>query len=245
MMSPAATRLIDKAFEPRLTGFHAQISNLTSSGSVIECNMKSFFSRIPQAPAGIILVLVLAGAQTAAVGAPQIAEGPDGLTGKLAPYVPTPLDICRSMLTLAQVNRTDRVYDLGSGDGRIVIMAAEMFGADAVGVELDDQLYGQSSQKILQLGLQNHVRIIHANFFKVNLRPATVVTLYLLGVVNGRLRPVLEAQLRPGARIVSHDFPVPGWTPLRVETVKETYGAAHKLYLYVRPPATKSAPFPP
>jgi len=225
-------------------GFHAQISDLESACSQVESVMKCFLSRMPQAQVGIILVLFLTGARMpTAVGALQIAEGPDGLTGKLAPYVPTPLDVCRRMLALAKVNHTDRVYDLGSGDGRIVIMAAEMFDADAVGVELDDQLYEQSSQKILQLGLQDHVTILHANFFKVNLRPATVVTLYLLGVVNGELRPVLERQLRPGARIVSHDFPVPGWTPVRVETVKEDYGAAHKLYLYVHPPAAKSTIF--
>ncbi|MGH9434105.1 MAG: class I SAM-dependent methyltransferase [Terriglobia bacterium] len=205
---------------------------------------KSFFLEAILQFAGCILLLLLAGSLFPAPRPeiPQIAEGPSALTGKLAPYVPTPLGVCRDMLTLAQVNRFDRVYDLGSGDGRIVIMAAEMFGAEAVGVELDDPLYEQSSQKVLQLGLQSQVRIVHANFFKVNLRPATVVTLYLLRVVNAQLRPVLERQLRPGARIVSHDFPVPGWKPERVETVEGDYGATHTLYLYVRPQAANSPP---
>jgi SAM-dependent methyltransferase len=165
----------------------------------------------------------------------QIATGPAGLKGKLAPYVPTPLSVSRAMLSLAQVDRFDRVYDLGSGDGRIVIMAAEMFGAEAVGVELDDQLYAESIERVRQLGLTGRVWILHANFFKVSLQPATVVTLYLLGIVNGQLRPVLERQLRPGTRIVSHDFPVPGWASRRIETVKDHGGAAHTLYLYVRP----------
>ncbi len=207
--------------------------------------LKSYVLKWLQTLAGIILVLLLAVTLAGAKSeAPQIAEAPGGLTGKLAPYVPTPLGVCRDMLALAHVSRFDRVYDLGSGDGRIVIMAAEIFGADAVGVELDDQLYEQSSQNVLQIGLQNRVRIIHANFFKVNLRPATVVTLYLLGVVNARLRPVLERQLRPGARIVSHDFPVAGWKPARVETVTGDYGATHTLYLYVRPQAANPQVFP-
>ena len=171
--------------------------------------------------------------------AAQIARNSGGLTGKIAPYVPTPLGVCRDMLVLARVNRFDRVYDLGSGDGRIVIMAAEMFGAEGVGVELDDELYEESAQSVRQLGLQNQAKIVHANFFKVDLRPASVVTVYLLGIVNAQLRPVLERQLRPGARIVSHDFPVAGWKPDRVETVKDDYGSTHTLYLYVRPPLLK------
>jgi Protein-L-isoaspartate(D-aspartate) O-methyltransferase (PCMT) len=195
---------------------------------------KSNFRGAASALAGYFLLTATAlPALAAGPGAPQIAESASGLTGKLAPYVPTPLEVCRDMLVLANVNRFDRVYDLGSGDGRIVVMAAEMFGAEAVGVELDGQLYEQSSQRVLQLGLRARAKIIHANFFHVDLRSATVVTLYLLGVVNARLRPVLERQLQPRTRVVSHDFPVAGWKPERVETVKDAFGATHTLYLYV------------
>lgn len=139
------------------------------------------------------------------------------------------------MLELAKVEPDDVVYDLGSGDGRIVIMAAQKFGAHAVGVELDPALCEKSSQRIRELGLQDRARILHENMFEVNVRHATVVTLYLLTKVNERLRPMLEQQLRSGARIVAHEFQVPGWTPAEsiVFTAKE--GVDFKLYLYVRP----------
>jgi cyclopropane fatty-acyl-phospholipid synthase-like methyltransferase len=153
---------------------------------------------------------------------------------RLAPYVPTPLDVAEKMLRLAQVNRDDRVYDLGSGDGRIVIMAAQEFGAEAVGVELDDELFKRSAARIAELGLQKNAKILHANIYDVNLRPATVVTLYLLTVVNERLRPILERQLRPGARIVSHDFKVPGWEPAETAAMISRNGVPHTLYLYIR-----------
>jgi cyclopropane fatty-acyl-phospholipid synthase-like methyltransferase len=154
---------------------------------------------------------------------------------RLAPFVPTPLKVVEKMLELAHVDRYDRVYDLGSGDGRIVIMAAQKFGAEAVGVELDDQLYQESSEQIVKLGLQNRAKILHANMYTVSLRHATVVTLYLLTSVNERLKPLLERELRPGARVVSHDFQVPGWEPEKKVEVISPAGVSHTLYLYVRP----------
>lgn len=153
----------------------------------------------------------------------------------LVPYVPTPLDIVRKMLDLAKVGPDDVVYDLGSGDGRVVIMAAQKFGAQAVGVELNSDLYKQSADRIKQLGLEPRAKILNENMFDVNIRHATVVTLYLLTSVNEALRPTLEKQLRSGARIVSHDFQVPGWTPEKAEDVVSENGVSHKIYLYVRP----------
>jgi len=153
----------------------------------------------------------------------------------LVPFVPTPLDVAQKMLELAKVQTDDVVYDLGSGDGRIVILAAQKFGAHAVGVELDSALYEESSQRIRKLGLQDRAQIIHENMFEVSVRRATVVTLYLLTAVNERLRPMLEQQLRSGARIVSHDFQVPGWQPAqRVEFLSKA-GVPYKIFLYVRP----------
>jgi len=139
------------------------------------------------------------------------------------------------MLKMAKVGADDTVYDLGSGDGRIVIMAAQKFGAKAVGVELDPDLYKQSSQRVKELGLEDKVKIIHENMFQVNVRPATVVTLYLLTSVNERLRPQLEKQLHSGTRVVSHDFQMPGWEPEKNEEVISNNGVSHKVYLYVRP----------
>jgi SAM-dependent methyltransferase len=153
----------------------------------------------------------------------------------LVPFVPTPLEVAEKMLELAKVQPDDVVYDLGSGDGRIVILAAQKFGAHAVGVELDSDLYEKSSQRIRELGLQDRARIIHENMFDVNVRHATVVTLYLLTAVNERLRPVLERQLRSGARVVSHDFQVPGWQPTQTVQVLSKSGVPSKIFLYVRP----------
>jgi hypothetical protein len=153
----------------------------------------------------------------------------------LVPFVPTPLDVAQKMLEIAKVQPDDVVYDLGSGDGRIVILAAQKFKARAVGVELDSNLYVQSSERIRKLGLQDRAEIIHENMFEVNVRHATVVTLYLLTAVNERLRPMLERQLRSGARIVSHDFQVPGWQPAQTVEFTSKNGVPSKIILYIRP----------
>jgi len=153
----------------------------------------------------------------------------------IVPYVPTPLDVAQKMLEVANVQPSDVVYDLGSGDGRIVIMAAQKFGALAVGVELDSNLYLQSSQRIRELDLQDRAQILHENMFEINVRHATVVTLYLLTAVNERLRPMLERQLRSGARVVSHEFQVPGWQPAQTVDFTSKAGVPYKIFLYVRP----------
>ena len=105
-----------------------------------------------------------------------------------APFVPTPLPIVEKMLELARVTANDVVYDLGSGDGRTVILAAQKFGAEAVGVELDDERFNESSARIAALGLGRSARILHANLFDADLRRATVVTLYLLSRVSSTVR---------------------------------------------------------
>ncbi len=153
----------------------------------------------------------------------------------IVPFVPTPLEVAQKMLEVAKVQPDDVVYDLGSGDGRIVILAAQKFGARAVGVELNSDLYEQSSERIRKLGLQSRAQILHENMFEVNVRHATVVTLYLLTAVNERLRPMLASQLRSGARIVSHDFQVPGWQPAQTVDYISKNGVPSKIILYVRP----------
>lgn len=192
-------------------------------------------------PAGMALCFCLLG-----IGqeTPAQIEAPFSNSDRLAPYVSTPPEVVEKMLSLADVRREDRVYDLGSGDGRIVIMAAQKFGAEAVGVELDDELFNKSSAQIAKLGLEKRARILHANMFEIDIHPATVVTLYLLTVVNERLRPILEKYLRPGARVVSHDFKVPGWEPAKVVEVTSQNGVPHTLYLYVRPESKKTRQTP-
>ena len=154
---------------------------------------------------------------------------------RLAPFVPTPDSVVEGMLELAKVQKQDTVFDLGSGDGRIVIMAAQKYHAHAVGVEIDDELYKKSSNRISALGLEDRAKILHMNMYKIDLKPATVVTLYLLTSVNERLKPILERDLRPGARVVTHDFKIPGWEPEKVEDIMTDSGFSKKIYLYVRP----------
>jgi protein-L-isoaspartate O-methyltransferase len=154
---------------------------------------------------------------------------------KLAPYYPTPLTIVAKMLDLGGLKAGEKVFDLGSGDGRIVIMAAQKYHADATGVEMVDDLYRQSMEKIRSLGLQKTARIIHGDIFKQDYSSANLVTVYLLPVSNDKVRPLLEKQLRKGTRIVSHDFPFRDWTAEKEVTIEDDgEGRSHTLYLYRR-----------
>ena len=147
------------------------------------------------------------------------------------PFVSTPEHVARRMLELAKVGPNDVVYDLGAGDGRIVIMAAKEFGAKAVGVEIRKDLYEQILKKVKVDGLEGRVKVINGDFFQVDISEASVVTLYLLTSVNEKLKPKLERELKAGTRVVSHDFEVPGWKPIHVENVKD-YWCDHKIYVY-------------
>ena len=166
----------------------------------------------------------------------HLAETVEGKPGpSLVPFVPSPLMLVERMLQLAEVGPLDTVYDMGSGDGRIPIMAARKFGANAVGVELNESLYKQSLARVNELNLQDKVRVIHGDMLQVDLSPATVVTLYLLPAANVKLRPRMEKYLKKGARVVAHDFEVPGWEPYQVENViEEDNNRRHVLYLYQR-----------
>ncbi len=145
----------------------------------------------------------------------------------LAPFVPTPLVIVEAMLNLAEVHQDDVVIDIGSGDGRIVIAAAELYGAFGVGIEIDSDLVARSRRAIEERGLAERVRIIQANALDVDLSEADVVTLYLTIYGNEAVRPHLEESLRPGTRVVSRDFRILDWTPLDEREVMGSH-----LYLY-------------
>lgn len=154
-----------------------------------------------------------------------------GAGENLAPYIPTPQAIVERMLEAGHVTAADVVYDLGSGDGRVVITAAQKFGARAVGVEGMPELCRQARAHIRALGLDDRVQIVEDNVFHVNLSPATVVTMFFLTSSNERLRPKLEKYLRPGARVVSNQFPIHGWKPVEVVHVK--HGRMdHSIFVY-------------
>jgi hypothetical protein len=138
----------------------------------------------------------------------------------LAPYLPSPQLVVERMLEAAQIKPGETLYDLGSGDGRIVITAAQKFGANAVGIEISETLCKSTLKKIAALNLESQVKIVHGNALKADLSAADVVTLYLLTSSNARLRPNLEKYLKPTARVVSLDFGIPGWKAAREETVR-------------------------
>jgi len=149
-------------------------------------------------------------------------------------FAPTPWAVCRQMLEFANVGPSDLLYDLGSGDGRIPIMAAQEFGARAVGIEMDEKLRRHAEEKVREYGLGERVSFRSEDFFRCDLRDATVVTLYLLTQVNGYLGPRLASQLAKGARVVSLDYPVPGWCEEKTTEVKSEGNVEYTLHLYRR-----------
>ena len=174
------------------------------------------------------LLFVLLGIALAAQDKPA---GPE----KLAPYYPTPETIVQKMLQLGALKAGEKMFDLGSGDGRIVIMAAEKFHANAVGIELDKDLYRQSTDKIQSLRLQKTAKIVNGDVLQQDYSSADLITVYLLPLSNDKVRPVLDKQLKKGTRIVSHDFEFKDWRPEKVETIEDDgEGRSHTLYLYRR-----------
>ncbi len=172
----------------------------------------------------LVLVPVLAVVTAPPVFAQWWKHGGD------VPYVPTPQSVVEAMLRLADVSAEDLVYDLGSGDGRIVITAAGTFGARAVGIDIDPERIAESRENARKAGVQNRVRFIQQDLFEADLGEATVVTLYLLSSVNEQLRPKLLEELAPGVRVVSHAFDMGEWQPEQSITVDGSV-----LYLWVVP----------
>jgi SAM-dependent methyltransferase len=147
------------------------------------------------------------------LSAPGTAQTPEPKPTPDIHYVPTSGGVTDAMLKLAKVTPDDVVYDLGSGDGRIVIAAAKKYGARGVGVELDPELIKTANKKAQKAGVADRVRFVQGDLFKTDLSEATVVTLYLSNSINRRLASILQRQLKPGARIVSHRFDMGDWKP--------------------------------
>jgi tRNA A58 N-methylase Trm61 len=145
-----------------------------------------------------------------------------------APFVQTPVEVAKKMIQLADLKPGQKLFDLGAGDGRLVIMAAQDTEASAVGVEMRDDLIERARTEIKKLSLEAKVTMIHDDFFNVDLSEADVVTLYLTTSGNERLRPKLERELKKGARVISHDFKVGSWKPSVV--YNELLG--HTIYSY-------------
>jgi SAM-dependent methyltransferase len=168
------------------------------------------------------------------IGNPQTAT--DLYVQPEVPYVPTRKDVSEAMLRIASVTKDDIVYDLGCGDGRIVIMAAKQFSAHGVGLDIDPRRIEESNENARKAGVTDKVRFIEGDLFRADLSKATVVTLYLLPSVNLRLRPKLQQELRPGTRIVSHNYDMGDWRPLKQLQIDD-----HTVYLWVIPEKTPTA----
>ena len=155
----------------------------------------------------------------------------------IAPFVASPTPVVRQMLIIAELKPGETLYDLGSGDGRAVIMAAKDFGARSVGVELREDLVKRALSNIHELGLETKAHILQNDIFKVDLSEADVVFLYLTTSANEKVKPKLETELKPGARIVSHDYEVLGWKPSKIDNFCENPRLgypSHTLYVYKR-----------
>jgi predicted O-methyltransferase YrrM len=166
--------------------------------------------------------------------APPLKREPD------VPYVPTDERVVAEMLKVAKVKKSDVLYDLGSGDGRIVITAARRFGTRGTGVDIDPERVREAQENAEKAGVSDRVRFIHGDLFEMDLRDATVVTLYLLPAVNLKLRPKLLRELRPGTRVVSHNYDMGDWMPDKTIRVKLPDGV-HVVYYWVVPARSRGA----
>jgi SAM-dependent methyltransferase len=155
-------------------------------------------------------------------------------TNRLAPYVTSPTHVVDRMLELATLKPGETLFDLGSGDGRILIAAAEKYKAKAVGIEISPKLVDRANENILKEHLEASVRVVRGDVLEADLTGADVVTIFLATSLNEKLRPRLEKYLKPGARVVSYEYAVPGWKPAKVEQAGGRN--PHLVYVYEIPP---------
>ena len=179
--------------------------------------MKALAERI-----ALILVLLIGNACS------PVAVWTDGEV----PFVPTPPEVVDRMLEVAQVKPGDVIYDLGSGDGRIIIRAAKRYGVKGVGIEIDTELVQKARDNAFREKVDHLVEFRLQDALTVDVSPATVVALYMLPEFNAKLRPILEKQLKPGSRVVSHDFEIQGWVPDKVEQITGDVFHNHTVLLF-------------
>jgi len=149
-------------------------------------------------------------------------------------FVPTPKELVFEKLRLADVKENDTVYDLGSGDGRVLIIAARDFGAKSVGIEIRKDLAGESKERIREAGLSHKAKVIRSNFMKTGISDADVIVLYLSSGTLHELFPKLQRELKKGTRIITHDFSIPEWTPTREVDWQGADGKGAKIYVYIQ-----------
>jgi SAM-dependent methyltransferase len=153
-------------------------------------------------------------------------------TGGEVPFVPTPVEVVDRMLDMAEIRPGDVLYDIGSGEGAIVVRAAKRFGVKAVGIEIDGDLVTRARRRAEKEGVAHLVEFREQDALTANISGATVVMLYMLPEFNAKLRPIFRRDLKPGARIVSHDFPIEGWPPIKTETMRGDFLHDHTIFLW-------------
>lgn len=163
----------------------------------------------------------------------------DRFKTNLAPYVGAPGHAVDSMLSMAQLKPGETLYDLGCGDGRILIAAVKQYKAKAVGIEISEKLARSTAEKVRKEGLQDDIKVVHGDFMRQDLSAANVVTLYLATAANDTVRPNLERFLKPNTRVVSYDYPIPGWKAIETNETAEKRGISHTIYLYHVPESIK------
>lgn len=173
--------------------------------------------------------LFLSPAISSSTSAPQ-TKRPDA--PQLAPYVPTPQDVVERMLILANVNKNDFVIDLGCGDGRIPVTAAKKYGARGLGVDIDPARIAEAIANAKAARVEHLVTFKLQDAMKTDVSTATVVTTYLLSASNLRLRPILTKDMKPGSRIITHNFSMGDWAPEKSDTFKDADGRSRTIYLY-------------
>jgi cyclopropane fatty-acyl-phospholipid synthase-like methyltransferase len=170
----------------------------------------------------------------AVLALPAFSQDPR-YVNKMAPFVASPQHVVDLMLEMAKIKPGETVYDLGCGDGRILVPVVERYKAKAVGVEISPKLAEQASARVKKAGIADSARVIQGDVLDTDLSSADVAIIYLSTELNASLRPRMEKYLKPGARVVSHDYPVPGWRATRIERVDGKQ--MHSVYLYEMPPA--------
>ncbi len=181
---------------------------------------------------------------TALTVAAAVAQTAEPRRSPDVPYVPTTEQAVQAMLKLADVKKTDIVYDLGCGDGRIVIAAAKTYGAHGVGIDINPVRIAEAKENAKKAGVENLVRFEENDLFEADIKEATVVTLFLLTDVNMRLRPKLLRDLKPGTRVVSNTFEMGDWKPEKEAIVgdpNEDAFLSHRLFLWTIPAKTPAA----
>ncbi len=188
--------------------------------------------RVPTGLAVLLVLFIMAGGCTTIGEIFPFARGKSEDDPSFAPFVVTPPDVVQEMLKLAEVRPNDVVYDLGSGDGRIVITAAREYSARGIGFELEPDLVRRARDDARRAGVGDLVEFHVQDVLTVDLTGATVVTIYLSREANLKLRPRLLSQLRPGSRVISHEFDMGDWQPSRILRFRDTAGGEHTLLLW-------------